>query len=87
MRFARTWRKWFLIGLGAALAPTLTAFASNSGGGAGGGGASYPWAMSGACGSETGCSLITPRYCDGSEPRPRGPTTYQECVVASAGES
>ena len=35
MRFVRTWKKWFLIGLGAALAlaPTLTVFAGNSSGG------------------------------------------------------
>ena len=44
MRFARSWRKWFLIGLGAALAlaPTLTAFAGSYPGGGGGGGASFP---------------------------------------------
>ena len=43
MRITRTWRKWFIIGLGAALAlaPTLTAFAGSVGGG-GSGGASYP---------------------------------------------
>jgi len=35
MRFINNWKKWFLIGLGAALAlaPTLTAFAGNSDGG------------------------------------------------------
>ena len=38
MRIMRSWRKWFFIGLGAALAlaPTLTAFAGDSMGG------SYP---------------------------------------------
>jgi len=38
MRIMRSWKKWFIIGLGAALAlaPTLTAFAGNSNGG------SYP---------------------------------------------
>ena len=39
-----TWKKWFLIALGAALAlaPTLTAFAGWTGGGGGGGGGSFP---------------------------------------------
>ena len=43
MRITRTWRKWLIIGLGAALAlaPTLTAFAGSFGGGGGAGG-SYP---------------------------------------------
>jgi len=43
MWITRTWKKWLLIGLGAALAlaPTLTAFAGSTGGGSGGS-ASFP---------------------------------------------